>query len=444
VQGFKARTLMERMLGPAGEATPALAISAVGCSELQRSVLHPGELLLDFCLGAETSLVFAVSRDDCRACRIPGRKELESVLAPYLRMVSAPPGDGSGPDAFAGARADVQRRLRELLLGPVLDLVERSPSLIVIPDGVVHRVSFAALLAEAALAAPGSARALQIAPSATILAQSRASRAREEAPGDPVPALLALAGRADGVGKPLIEARREVRDLAARFRRVDTALPTARDSSAAALPGSLARYDVLHLAAHARVDEQRPWRSSINLNGGGSDAPAQVLTASAIARARLPARLAVLSTCSSAGGRILSGEGVQGPAEAFLVAGVPAVIASLWPVDDASARRLMRRFYAALARGATVAEALATSQAELRRASRSDHPFHWAGFVVLGDGDLRVPLVRKTVLERHALPAILILLGILAVFGRPVVRYLGRNRIVIRVRGHRSHDGADR
>jgi tetratricopeptide (TPR) repeat protein len=434
VQGFKARTLMERMLGPAGEATPALAVSAVRCADLQRSVLRPGELLLDFCLGSEASLVFAVSKDDCRAYRLPGRQELESVLVPYLRMTSSPPSNGTESGGTESAWGDVRRRLRELLLGPVLDLVERSPRLIVIPDGVLHRVSFAALLVDDGVASPGTRPALQVAPSATILAQLRQPRAREAAAGHPARALLALAGGENGEGRRLTEARREVHDLATRFQGVETALPVAPETSSTALPASLARYDVLHLAGHARIDEERPWRSSIHLNGGGSDARSRVLTASAIARTRLPARLAVLSTCSSAGGRVLSGEGVQGPAAAFLVAGVPAVVASLWPVDDASTRRLMRRFYGALARGETVAEALATCQAELRRAPRSSHPFHWAGFVVVGDGDLRVPLTRTTPLERHAVPVILLALGILAVFSRPLLRYVGRYRSVISAR----------
>jgi CHAT domain-containing protein len=92
---------------------------------------------------------------------------------------------------------------------------------------------------------------------------------------------------------------------------------------------------------------------------------------------------------------------------AFLSAGARSVIASLWPVDDASTARLMKHFYqelggaeAAEPRARAVsnradssvgaAEALARAQRRyLREARTSDasaHPVYWAGFFLMGDG----------------------------------------------------------
>lgn len=447
VQVLKSRTLMERMLGPAGAEAPALRLSPTSCADLQKTVLHPGELLLDFYLGAETSLLFAVSAEDCRAFRLPALSQLEPVLLPYLRMIAAPDAGGSAEAATREDLAGVHRRLRELLFGPVLDRVMRGGSLMVIPDGILHRLSFAALLSDPDTTGAGAVPVLQTVPSATILAQLRAESACRGA-GTGSGAILALAGAEDGRGGPLREAVREVRDLAARFEGVQVSLPSSvagaslaltsplegappADSSAeSTILAALSRYDVLHLAAHATVEEEHAWSSCVHLNsdraggrvGGWAGGRPLDLTASAIARSRLSARLVVLSTCRSGGGRVLSGEGVPSLASAFLVAGVPAVIASLWPVDDRSTRLLMRRFYERLAGGATVAEALAQSQAAMRHDARMSAPFHWAGFVVVGDGELRVPLRRIPTTRRLALPAALVFLGALAVFGRRLRR----------------------
>jgi hypothetical protein len=81
---------------------------------------------------------------------------------------------------------------------------------------------------------------------------------------------------------------------------------------------------------------------------------------------------------------------VLGIASAFVCAGGRAVVASLWEVDDRTTADLMERFYRELASGRTVVSALQAAQLELR--GRKPHPFFWAGFVVIGDGDVAVRL----------------------------------------------------
>jgi hypothetical protein len=85
---------------------------------------------------------------------------------------------------------------------------------------------------------------------------------------------------------------------------------------------------------------------------------------------------------------------VLGLTSAFISAGVPVVVASLWPVDDAATARLMKAFYEQLGAGQTVAAALRLAQAQLRRRPETAHPFYWAGFVVIGDGSRVMPLER--------------------------------------------------
>jgi hypothetical protein len=61
------------------------------------------------------------------------------------------------------------------------------------------------------------------------------------------------------------------------------------------------------------------------------------------------------------------------------------VVGSLWPVRDDEAERVFRSFYRGLARGESVASALASARRDAIAAGLPAAA--WAGVVVLGDGD---------------------------------------------------------
>ena len=71
---------------------------------------------------------------------------------------------------------------------------------------------------------------------------------------------------------------------------------------------------------------------------------------------------------------------------AFIYAGAPTVISSLWSVDDQATGVLMNSFYQHLKRGDSKAAALRAAQAETRE--RYPHPYFWAAFVLTGDPGL--------------------------------------------------------
>jgi CHAT domain-containing protein len=97
----------------------------------------------------------------------------------------------------------------------------------------------------------------------------------------------------------------------------------------------------------------------------------------------VPADLVVLSACETARGKVYSTEGVEGFVRAFMFAGSPRVICSLWKVDDEATAALMTRFYARWKEGdRAAATALAETQEELRRAGAA--PADWAAWVLWG------------------------------------------------------------
>jgi CHAT domain-containing protein len=68
---------------------------------------------------------------------------------------------------------------------------------------------------------------------------------------------------------------------------------------------------------------------------------------------------------------------------AFMYAGSPSVIASLWSVDDEATEQLMVVFYTHLKEGLSKAEALRHAQMDVRQ--KYPHPYYWAGFVLTGN-----------------------------------------------------------
>jgi tetratricopeptide (TPR) repeat protein len=376
LQRFKTRTLLERMAGArafADSASAELETQAVDLRRFQGEVLGQDELYLEYVVGPDTTALLAITRDAFRLIRLPGEKHLAGLdLARGLFETA--PGAGSAVDAAQPAQA----RLGEQLLAGVDDLLAGSRTVWIAPDGPLHRVPFAALVP------PGGGEPLlvthrvAIAPSAAILAALKSRAAGSSG------RLFAFEGGASRTRPALPGARREVGSIARRFFDVEVMRAETRGKPLDTV--TLAGFGALHFAAHTRIDGQVPWRSGV-IVGAGADGEDSLLTAAEIAAGDLGAPLVVLSSCESAGGRARSGEGVAGLGAAFLSAGAPAVVATLWPVDDRPTARLMEVFYREVARGTDPTNALRLAQLELRRAAATAHPFYWAGFVIVGDGD---------------------------------------------------------
>jgi CHAT domain-containing protein len=75
----------------------------------------------------------------------------------------------------------------------------------------------------------------------------------------------------------------------------------------------------------------------------------------------------------------LRGEGVLGLAYGFLANGSHAVVAALWPIEDAATARFMSEFYTAYRASGRAADALRTAQLRTRESADAEV---WSSFVV--------------------------------------------------------------
>lgn len=283
------------------------------------------------------------------------------------------------------------RHLHDLLIAPFAEEFAGASSLAVLPDGILWRVPFHVLPDTQGV--PLIERlAVFRAPSLQGLRGLRRDSDRSPsllALGDPVVAGLTAervrSGQRGPELGPIPEARREVRALARLYGEGSKAL-IGEEARERVVKEDGGRYDVIHLATHALVDDEAPLFSALLLAAGTGEEEDGLMEVREIAELDLHARLVVLSACETALGRIHPGEGVMGMSWALLAAGAPAAVLSEWKVDSASTEQLMVRMHRELLRGASPAEALQRAQVALRRLPGRAHPYYWAGFTVLGAG----------------------------------------------------------
>jgi CHAT domain-containing protein len=133
------------------------------------------------------------------------------------------------------------------------------------------------------------------------------------------------------------------------------------------------------------LDAERPELSGLALTRTGHPGDDGFLHVYEIFNLDLSADLVVLSACESGLGKEVAGEGLIGVTRAFLYAGAPSVVVSLWRVADAVAPDLMLQFYENLDGGGGKAESLRQAKLSMiRKGGRYARPYYWAPFVLVG------------------------------------------------------------
>jgi CHAT domain-containing protein/tetratricopeptide (TPR) repeat protein len=397
------------------EGTVASRLAPVlGARQIQQQVLDPDTILLEYSLGEPESYLLMVTREEIERFELPGRDEIERMARETRTAISESRIPGRRPRAIKRAT-----ELSRALLGPVAARLGRK-RLLIVASGALELVPLGALPDPAALAdwnedlvwpQPLLLRhEVLLEPSASVLAGLRKARAgRRPPPGllavlaDAVyewddPRLPGASSRRDGRSDPvlghlsrLLGSRREADGIAAGLPadRVLKALGFAANLDLAR-SGRLGDQRVLHIAAHTYYSDQRPELSALVLSRwDGRGLPRDgLLRIKDIRSQRLRTDLVVLSSCSSALGREIRGEGVVGWPWAFLSAGASEVVTSLWDVGDDSTADLMQRFYQNMLRGMTPSEALRQSQLWVWNGGKGKGPWFWGGFMAQGEWDI--------------------------------------------------------
>jgi CHAT domain-containing protein len=275
--------------------------------------------------------------------------------------------------------AEIARLGRELydeLIAPASPHLRGVRNLVIIGDGALQTVPFAALVGPDHRYLIQNFR-LAFAPSASVFARNErtVTGGRE---------LLAVAQPGPSGMKFLPNAEMEVREVADLYGNDHVLVGSEVDPNNFLMRSG--RASAVHFAGHAVLDDHQPSASSLVFESSQNRAPL-LLRAETIAATRLPSRpLVVLAGCSTGRGPLRQNEGVDSLSAAFLRAGARGVVATLWDIDDSASSRLLTTFHRHLGSGATASDALRDAQLSLIGSSDPNdrRPEAWAGFVLLG------------------------------------------------------------
>jgi CHAT domain-containing protein len=395
-----------------------------------QGVLSAGEAYLRIVMGARGGYGVLVSASGVRPYRIALKGPEAEGLADRIRRTTRLRGK-----ALPDFDLDASLGLYNAVIGPVADRLAEVKDLDVDVSGPLASVPFAALLEQA----PDTARLANIkqdqdysglswlgrrvavsnalGPAALIRLRKAASPAvaapkavlyGDYAP-DPHAVAVRLAAEKGLSDKcqadvehaltllgPLPETADEVQSVAAVFTGARTVVGPAFTDTDVLTNRDTENADIIMLATHGVLGltsciPEPALLTSLGEKGNG------LIEASQLLDHGLRAQLVVLSACdTAAGGRLDEasgglgdgGDALSGLARGFIYAGASNVLVTQWKVDAATSSAQVVAFLGlANQPGARLGPALAAAQRTLFDQAETAHPFYWAAFIVVGDGE---------------------------------------------------------
>jgi len=275
-------------------------------------------------------------------------KELSQWVQEYQRDVNS---------QFIGVTGDYWMQLSRCLIEPISEMLVEGDLICFIPYGLLHYVPLHALEKGGKVLIED--HAVVYCPSASLLRLCKNKGNRRLA-------------SCVSFGVDFIK---EAEDIATLF-------GTRATIGMSATKEEVVRYcrdkDVIHFSCHGYFNERDPLSSGIQLWDG-------ILSAREIFEMRLDAGLVSLSACETGLNERRPGDELIGLARAFIYAGSPSLMVSLWSVDSDSTRELMVKFYENIRNGLDKAIALQEAQKSIKEKPEYSNPYYWAPFILIGE-----------------------------------------------------------
>ena len=277
---------------------------------------------------------------------------------------------------------DALKKLYDIIIAPSLHLIN-SNELVIVPDGASFLIPYAALVDQNGRYLSETLR-IRLAPSVTSLMllaecpEDRHGTSGVLLVGDPWVETVRLGRKRFG---QLPWAEKEVKMLE---KMLNVQPLTGKNATKERVLRRLESVSLVHIAAHGRSETGEILLSP---NHASPERPKEqdfLLTMEDVLKAKLRAKLVVLSCCHTGKGKICA-EGVVGIARAFLGAGARSVIASLWAIEDKATMEFMRNFYEHLIAGHRASKSLNQAMKLMRESGEFNEVRQWAPFVLIGD-----------------------------------------------------------
>jgi len=392
--------LLGKMQREDPESHSLLAPSAFTMKEVQ-GFIDSDVTILEYFVAGPKVFLWVVDKSSFKLIELPAKAaELEPKIDAYREKLKS----------FQPGFEKVAGELFDLLIRPAKPYI-KTKRIAVVPHGKLHYLPFQALLDVEERDGKTEQHFLIeeyeifYAPSASALKYSYDKR-------KPLNDRIVAFGNPDLGDRDmdLPYAERELREIKSSF--PGATLYLGKDATKARVTELSSDFSVLHFASHAELDSKNPLASSIRMAASGTDDGK--LTVGEIFGLDLKnTSLVTLSACETGLGEIKGGDELIGLSRAFIYAGAPSIVASLWSVNDESTSKFMSLFYADL-KHYPKAEALRLAQIEMIRGQTGkgivrgvggvtaqsktlktsdesgrtidgSHPFFWAPFILLGD-----------------------------------------------------------
>ncbi len=385
--------------------------------QLQDNILTPGQVLIEYVVGPQKTSLFAIARDTLIYHEIPFSREKLSQLLADISAIFRSPDSEESQQIFNAEQADFSVppafKLYQAILQPIEPLLEQADELVIVPDDFLFYLPFETLVNDTTEIETrydfGNAQFLiekyniSYAPSASLLDPDLI---RERQPskallamgnpyfGQPAEASTGIRSSDDSDNAarkfqflPLPNSENEVKGIASLVGGSGSRIYTDKEASEKLFKQQAADYRIIHIASHFTVNDYDPLYSKVVLAQTKDAEQDGFLQTYEVFDMKLNADLVVLSACNTALGKLSKGEGLIGISRAFLYAGVPGMVVSLWSVDDEATSIIMSNFYGHLKEGLCKNEALRLAKIDYLNESTSikKDPFYWAPFILIGN-----------------------------------------------------------
>lgn len=384
-----ARARLDSLLGKLRAAAPRR--QAIGWDAL-RAGLAPSEAVLLAWVGPTRAFTMAAGPGGVAFAEIPGGSPLLRRTAAAFRLHLTQRGQVT--DEEAAQQLETALQLHRMVITPVVAALSGAVALRAIVDGPLRGIPLEAIRDSHGWL--GEMFAVSYVPGLPTPGERRAEpQNRADVPffgiGAPIPAiedqnalpplpealaqLGAVAEIAGGRATEILLGERATKALM----RASPLLPDAR---------------IVAFATHGLVAGEAAkgsGRPALLLTGASQDD--RYLDVAEIEAMRLRASLIILWACNTAASDgSLGSIGLSGLARSFIQAGAKSVLATHWRVREDAVALFAKQLITRWKEGRTLAEAKTAAQRDLRTADPAyQHPFYWAGFVILGDGGARWP-----------------------------------------------------
>lgn len=373
----------------------------VSMDSLQQ-LLRPEELLLEYAIVGDSVWLFLLDQHSLKARVLGPTSAIEKGISKwntYLRAIQDP---APGLNLMA---EESLNQLHSLLIDPIKDsILNGARRLIIVPDGNLYDVPFAALTSDQGIGGREGIEWLCRSHEICLLPAANWLTKRTQLSSSTYEEILLMAHSGKGhvrdvpaaelgpirsISGELAFVEEEIKSIEGVYEGGDMLIKTGEDLTETwfmreAELGNLKHYDLIHFAGHMTIDPVFPSLSALLVEPDQAHYSDGRISTFDFSEIELHAKMVVLSGCHSSGGRPLNGAGRLGFMQALAGTGAKNLVLSQWNVNDYQTSRLFAEFYTQLSNGSDPAAALQQAQISLADKEASYQPYLWAAFQMFG------------------------------------------------------------